>query len=82
LKKQDITKTHGIGSPKRKNKELLTKRLLDVKEAGEYLGRSEGSIRELIWAGRLPAIKVGRRIHLDIGDLDEWIEQHRIRYTF
>lgn len=79
MKEQDLTKTHGISNPKR---ELLKKRLLTIKEAGIYLGRSEWSVRELIWAGSLPSVKVGRRIHLDIYDLDKWIEAHKTRYTF
>ena len=75
---QELTKTHGISSPKN----TLKKRLLTVKEAGEYLGRSIWSVRELIWAGSLPIVRVGKRIHLDIIDLDKWIEQHKTRYTY
>lgn len=57
-------------------------RLLTVKEASVYLGRSIPSVRELIWAGTLPIVRVGRRIHLDLIDLDKWIEGHKIRYTY
>jgi len=58
------------------------KRLFTVKEAAEYLGRTVGSVRELIWAGSLPCVKVGRRVHLDIVELDKWIEQNTMRYTY
>ena len=63
-------------------KGLREKRLLTVKEAAEYLGRSVWSVRELVWGGSLPCVKVGRRIHLDIFDLDKWIDQHKTTYTY
>jgi excisionase family DNA binding protein len=81
LKKQDVTKTGGIRNPETKPKEPLKKRLLTVQEAGEYLGRSDWSIRELIWKGSLPIVREGRRIHLAIEDLETWVEQHKTRYT-
>jgi len=64
-----------------KNEFSIKPRLLTVKEASVYLGRSIPSIRELIWGGTLPIVRVGRRIHLDLIDLDKWIEAHKIRYT-
>lgn len=57
------------------------KRLLTVYEAGCYLGRSVWGIRELIWKGHLPSVRCGRRVHLDIRALDEWIEEHTRRET-
>lgn len=79
MAEQELTTAHGIYSPR---KEPLKKRLLTIPEASFYLGRSVPSLRELIWAGSLPIVKVGKRIHLDIYDLDKWIEQHKIRYTY
>jgi excisionase family DNA binding protein len=61
--------------------EGLTKRLYTVKEAAQFLGRSEWSVRELIWAGKLPCVKVGRRRHLDIYDLDSFIERNKVEET-
>jgi len=58
------------------------KRLLTVKEAAFHLGRTVPALRDLIWKGEFPIIRVGRRIHLDIFDLDRWIEAHKIRYTY
>ena len=70
--------------PTRNSKRLVqtppvAKRLYTVQEAAEYLGRSAWSVRELIWAGKLPSVKVGRRIHLDLYDLDAFIEQNKVR---
>jgi excisionase family DNA binding protein len=81
LKERTVTKAHGIASPMNKPKEPLKKRLLTIKEAGEYLGRSEWGIRELIWKGSLPIVREGRPIRLDIADLDAWIKEHKTRYT-
>ncbi len=69
-------------TPTKKAREPLKKRLLTVSEAATYLGRSVPSIRELIWSGSLPYVKVGRRIHLDVFDLDAWIERHKTSHTF
>ncbi|MFQ5901693.1 MAG: helix-turn-helix domain-containing protein [Thermodesulfobacteriota bacterium] len=81
-KNKALQRHRGLLNPKNTPKVPLRKRLLTVQEASVYLGRSIPSIRELIWAGSLPIIKVGKRIHLDIFDLDKWIEQHKIRYTY
>ena len=63
-------------------KATIKPRLLTVKEASTYLGRSVPSVRELIWSGSLPIVRVGRRIHFDIGDLEKWIEAHKTRYSY
>jgi excisionase family DNA binding protein len=55
----------------------LKKRLYSISEAATYLGRSDWSVRELIWGGKLPSVRVGRRVHLDIVDLDHWIEENK-----
>ena len=53
------------------------KRLYNVTEAAEYLGRSVWSIRRLIWAGELPSVRAGGRVHVDVRDMDEFIEKHK-----
>ncbi|NKE71265.1 helix-turn-helix domain-containing protein [Candidatus Manganitrophus noduliformans] len=58
------------------------KRLYTIPEAAVYLGRSIWSVRELIWRGDLPYIKVGRRVHLDVKDLDAFVDQHKVRAEF
>lgn len=57
----------------------VQKRLYTIQEAAIYLGRSVWGVRELIWKGELPSVRVGRRVHLDINDLDAWIEQNKVR---
>jgi excisionase family DNA binding protein len=54
-------------------------RLLSVKEAAVYIGRTEKSLRYLIAGGAIPAVREGARIHLDRADLDNWIEMRKFR---
>ena len=61
---------------------LLCKRLFTLKEAAKYLGRSEWSMRELIWTGEIPVVRVegGRKIFLDIQDLNKFIDRNKSTY--
>lgn len=71
-------KTQGISNPSQKP----NKRLYSVPEAGQYLGRTVWAIREMIYAGKIPYIKDGRRTLLDIRDMDTWIEENRTRFSY
>jgi excisionase family DNA binding protein len=55
------------------------KRLYSVQDASVYLGRSVCAIREMIWAGKLPYVKDGRRTFLDIQDMNEWIDCNKTK---
>jgi excisionase family DNA binding protein len=57
---------------------VIPKRLYTIEEAAIYLGRTVWSVRELIWGGVLPSVRVGRRVHLDLNDLNLFIDRHRI----
>ena len=57
--------------------ETVSKRLYSVKEAGRYLGRSPWAIRHLIWEGHLPQVRQGRRVMVDVVDMDQFIEKHK-----
>jgi excisionase family DNA binding protein len=60
-----------------KEQRTITPRLLTIQEAGLYLGRSEWSVRRLIWNGYLPSVRIGGRIHLDKEDMDRLIERNK-----
>jgi excisionase family DNA binding protein len=77
LKEQGLTKAQGIANPAR-----IAKRLYSVDEASIYLGRTVWAVREMVWGGKLPCIKDGRRILLDIRDMEAWVEQNKIRFEF
>jgi excisionase family DNA binding protein len=57
--------------------EVVSKRLYSVKEAGKYLGRSPWAIRHLIWEGHLPQVRQGRRVMVDVVDMDQFIEKYK-----
>ena len=71
-------KAQRISNPSQKP----NKRLYSIPEAGQYLGRTVWSIREMIYAGKIPYIRDGRRMLLDIKDMDSWIEENRTRYSY
>jgi excisionase family DNA binding protein len=56
---------------------LIEKRLYSLGEAATYLGRSTWSVRRLIWNGDLPQVRGGGRVHVDIRDMEEFIEKHK-----
>ena len=70
---QSLKNRQGIVSP-------LHKRLYTLKEAAEYLGRSVWSVRELIWAGKIPVVRGDgdRKIFLDIHDIEEYINRNKL----
>ncbi|MHB8882521.1 MAG: helix-turn-helix domain-containing protein [Thermodesulfovibrionales bacterium] len=49
-------------------------------EGGIYLGRTTWAVREMIWAGKIPIVRDGRRIFLDIDDLDKWINNNKTTF--
>lgn len=55
------------------------RRLLSLDEAAGILGLSVHSLRRLIWAGTLPAVRVTRRVQIDLRDLERLIEQAKSR---
>jgi excisionase family DNA binding protein len=60
----------------------MGKRLYTLKEAARYLGRSGWGMRELIWAGKIPAIREegGRKIFIDVNDLVAYVERNKEVY--
>lgn len=61
--------------------ETVSKRLYSVKEAGRYLGRSPWTIRRLIRDGCLREVRQGRRVMLDLVDMDLFIEKYKREAT-
>lgn len=52
-------------------------RLLTVKEAAAYIGRTEQALQHLIHRREIVVVRKGRRVHLDRNDLDRWIEANK-----
>ncbi len=55
-----------------------TARLLTLKEAAAYIGRTEQAVQHLIHRRELVVVRRGRRVHVDRGDLDRWIEANKV----
>ena len=72
---------HRISSPGVPSKGSLgqTRRLLSLKEAAAVLGTSPATLRRLIWTGKLPAVRLTRRIQVDLRDLERLIAAAKAR---
>lgn len=58
------------------------KRLYSLREASSYLGVSYWSVRDLIHAGDLHYVKIGRRVLIDLRDLERFVESQKECFTF
>ena len=52
-------------------------RLLTVRQAGLYLGRTESAVRKLAASGAFPTVRADNRVQFDARDLDRWIDQNK-----
>jgi len=55
------------------------KRLLTLNEAGTYIGLSHWRVRSLVYSGQLAYVRLGRRILIDLRDLDALIDSKKHR---
>jgi len=55
-------------------------RLLSQQEAAIYLGISYWTLRDLIFRGEVPHVKIGRRILVDRLDLDAFLDRAKIHH--
>jgi excisionase family DNA binding protein len=53
--------------------ETLTPRLLSQKEAATYLGISYWTLRDLLFRGELPTVRIRRRVLIDRADLERYV---------
>ncbi len=49
----------------------MTKRYVNIKEVSEYTSLPVKSLYELAGTGRIPSIKLGRRVLFDLNDIDQ-----------
>jgi len=66
----------------RKSPKGPIKRLYSIPEAAFYLGRTVDALREMIWAGKILCVKDGRRVLIDIKDMDDFIERNKMRFNY
>jgi len=56
----------------------MIKRLLNIKEAAEYMATTPGSLYQKVHNGTIPYVKIGRSVRFDIGELDEFIKNNAV----
>ena len=70
-------------SPVRRRKDppkpLLPRRLCSLADAARYLAVSDWTVRQMVWRGDLPHVRLGKRILIDSRDLDGWIDREKVR---
>ncbi len=55
----------------------LSKRLVTVRQAATYLGRSPWAVHWLIHQGELPFVRTGKKMYIDVSDLDAYIDRNK-----
>ena len=58
----------------------LPRRLYALPDAAGYLGVSVRTVRELIWRGELPQVRIARRVLVDLKDLDAYIASQKTTF--
>ena len=53
------------------------KRLYSIKELVDKIGATEWFWRSQIWDGQLPYVQVGRKMFVDINDIEAFINKHK-----
>jgi excisionase family DNA binding protein len=62
--------------------EAFQKRLLDAKEAANYLSISRSNLYVWVESGKIKSLKLGGRRLFDITDLNEFIDQLKSQMNF
>ena len=58
-----------------------TARLISAKTAAAETGIAYTTLRDLVFRGELPVLKIGRAWYLDRADLARFIDSHKERLT-
>ena len=56
----------------------MEKRLLNIKEAADYLATTAGTLYQKVHNGTIPYVKIGRSVRFDVNDLDELINDNKV----
>jgi excisionase family DNA binding protein len=56
------------------------KKLISIREAAKECGRNTETVRRWIWAGKLPAEKLGNQLFIKKGDLASYCRETAIQY--
>ena len=53
--------------------------LYNSKQLADYLGFSEGYVRQLVCAKKIPHIKLGRSLRFELSDIQAWINTCKVK---
>jgi excisionase family DNA binding protein len=65
------------GTPAAKARAPVYQRLLTIDQAAIFLGRTRSAVEHLIYRRELAVVRRGRRVHLDINSLNDFIERNK-----
>lgn len=54
------------------------KRLYSLTEAATFLGRTPGAVRELVYRGKVPSVRIDRKMQFDVRDLEKLVAEKRV----
>lgn len=53
----------------------MERRFYNIKELGEYLGVTEGTLYSWVCYKKIPHIKIGRLVKFDLRTIDAWVKE-------
>jgi excisionase family DNA binding protein len=56
--------------------QALRPRLLTVEQAAMYIGRTKEALQHMTATRKIPVVRDGRRVFVDIRELDRWIDRN------
>lgn len=54
-----------------------SRRLLTLEQAATYMGRTEEAMQHMVSSGKVPTVRLDRRVFIDVRDLDDLINVHK-----
>ncbi len=54
----------------------MERKLLDIDELVGRYGFRKWTIRDYCSQGKIPFIKVGRRVYFRVDDIEQWLDEH------
>lgn len=57
----------------------VTTRYLDVAQLATYIGRTPKAIYHLVAEGKIPVMRLGRKVQFDKEKIDRWMDRHSQR---
>lgn len=62
-------------------KNPIPKRLYTLKDSSGYLSLGLHGVRNLVWSGQIPVVRIGRKMFIDLDDLQKFVSQNKRVYS-